>query len=302
MDRSTDSISDLAQGMATVDSKPALLTAIILTLNEERNLPACLESLNGLACEIFVVDSGSTDRTPEIATARGATLVEHSFANYAAQRNWAQQNLPIATEWILHLDADERLTPELVAEINRSLEKPDAAVNGYLLRKRAIFMGRWIRHGGHYPSFHLRLFRKGRGGCEDRLYDQHFVVDGVLATLSADYVDVVASNIQTWTVRHARWAGLEAEEMMSVRVTERRVQADPLGNPIQRKRWLREGVYGRAPLFVRPFVYFFYRYFLRFGFLDGKEGLIFHFLQACWYRFLIDCEIFEHFRDQNHVK
>jgi len=288
------SMPDPAMGRQPVPRPP--LSVIVLTLNEEHNLPACLESLSGLACEVFVVDSGSTDRTAEIARRGGAVLVEHSFENYAAQRNWAQGNLPIGTEWILHLDADERLTPELVAEINRVLSSGDPAIDGYLLRKRTIFMGRWIRHGGHYPSFHLRLFRKDRGGCEDRLYDQHFVVDGPLATLTSDYLDVVASNIQTWTMRHARWARLEAEEMMSVRATDRRVQADPLGNPIERKRWLREGVYGRAPLFVRPFVYFLYRYALRLGFLDGMEGLVFHFLQACWYRFLIDCEILERSR------
>jgi glycosyltransferase involved in cell wall biosynthesis len=244
------------------------------------------------------VDSGSTDQTLEIARAAGARIVEHPFENYAAQRNWAQQNLQLGTGWILHLDADERLTPTLVTEINKELNKPDIRVDGFLLRKRTIFMGRWIRHGGHYPSYHLRLFRKDKGACEDRLYDQHFVVDGAVATLTGDYLDVVASNINTWTLRHARWAQMEAREMMAPSITRRRVKSDPLGNPIERKRWLREGVYARAPLFIRPFLYGLYRYVLRLGFLDGKEGLIFHFLQGCWYRFLIDCEILEHRKRQ----
>jgi glycosyltransferase involved in cell wall biosynthesis len=279
------------------------LSAIILTFNEETNLPACLDSLSGLDCDLFIVDSGSTDRTLEIARASGAHLSEHPFENYAAQRNWAQRNLPLRTEWVLHLDADERLTPELVAEINRKLTAGAIAADGFLLRKRTIFMGRWIRHGGHYPSFHLRLFRRDKGSCEDRLYDQHFVVEGALETLAGDYLDVVASNVYTWTLRHARWARLEAQEMLrkengmiAPSAGGCRVQADPMGNPIQRKRWLREGVYGRAPLFVRPFVYWFYRYVLRLGFLDGIEGLVFHFLQGCWYRFLIDCEILEYRR------
>jgi glycosyltransferase involved in cell wall biosynthesis len=245
------------------------------------------------------VDSGSTDQTLEIAKASGARLLEHPFENYAAQRNWAQQNLPIRTGWILHLDADERLTAALVTEINEKLKEPNIKANGFLLRKRTIFMGRWIRHGGHYPSCHLRLFRKEKGACEDRLYDQHFVVDGAVATLSCDYLDVVASNLNTWTLRHARWARLEAQEMMMPSNMACRVQADPFGTPIQRKRWLREGVYARAPLFVRPVLYWFYRYVLRLGFLDGREGLIFHFLQGCWYRFLIDCEIFERQRHRN---
>jgi glycosyltransferase involved in cell wall biosynthesis len=284
-----------------VPSEPVampLVSAIILTCNEEVNLPECLKSLSGLSCDIFIVDSGSTDQTLEIARATGAQLVEHPFENYAAQRNWAQQNLPIRTGWTLHLDADERLTPALVTEINQRLKEPNIQVNGFLLRKRTIFMGRWIRHGGHYPSYHLRLFRKDKGACEDRLYDQHFVIDGAVAALAGDYLDVVASNINTWTVRHARWARLEAQEMTATSIMKHRVKSDPLGSPIERKRWLREGVYARAPLFVRPFLYGIYRYVLRLGFLDGKEGLIFHFLQGCWYRFLIDCEILEHSKRQ----
>jgi len=274
-------------------SRIPALSVIVLTWNEEVNLPLCLASLHGLDCEVFVVDSGSTDRTREIARSSGAVLTEHPFENYSAQRNWAQTNLPVRSEWVLHLDADERLTPGLVTEINRLMQAPGADVSGYLLRKQTIFMGRWIKHGGHYPSYHLRLFRKDKGACEDRLYDQHFIVEGAVRTLENDYQDVVASNIQSWTLRHARWAKLEAQEMTEPQEGKHRVHADPAGNPIERKRWLREGVYGRAPLFVRPFAYWFYRYVVRLGFLDGKEGLIFHFLQGCWYRFLIDCEVFE---------
>jgi len=266
---------------------------IILTYNEEANLPECLESLEGLDCEVLVVDSGSTDRTLEIAKERAAAVVEHAFENYALQRNWAAQNLPIRSEWVLHLDADERLTSELAGEINELLRRPDADVDGYLFRKRTIFMGRWIRHGGHYPSFHLRLFRHGKGFCEDRLYDQHFVVKGRIQTLRSDYLDVVASDITTWSARHLRWARLEADEAVRSETPARRVQPDFFGNPIERKRWLRDDFYGRAPLFVRPFLYWAYRYFVRLGFLDGVEGMIFHFLQGCWFRFVIDCLVLE---------
>ena len=270
-----------------------LLSVIILTYNEEVNLPACLESLKGLDCEIFVVDSGSTDRTVEIARSYGAHVVEHPFEHYAAQRNWAQQNLPIRSEWVLHLDADERLTPELAAEIQQVLQRPSNEVDGFMLRKRTVFMGRWIRHGGHYPSYHLRLFRVGKGYCEDRLYDQHFVVDGRVERLRHDYVDVITSDLRTWTLRHLRWAELEIREITRMVRDGPRVEADPFGNPIERRRWLRERVYQRMPLFVRAFLYFLYRYFVRLGLLDGKEGLIFHFLQGCWYRFLVDAMLFE---------
>jgi glycosyltransferase involved in cell wall biosynthesis len=266
---------------------------IILTLNEEKNLGSCLASLEGLDCEIFIVDSGSTDSTVEIARAHGARVIAHQFENYGAQRNWAQENLPLSAEWVLHLDADERLTPELVREINGVLLGTGDAVDGFLLRKRTVFMGRWIRHGGHYPSYHLRLFRRSRGVCEDRLYDQHFVVAGPVKSLQHDYIDIVASDVFAWTVRHARWAGLEAAELAGRGSGGRQIRAAYWRGPIERRRWLRDRLYGRAPLFARAFLYWFYRYFLRLGFLDGKPGLIFHFLQGCWFRFLVDASLYE---------
>ncbi len=271
------------------------LSVVILTHNEESNLPDCLKSLAGLDCEIFVVDSGSTDRTRELVLAAGATLAEHSFENYAAQRNWAQQNLPIETDWLLHLDADERLTTELRDEI-AALFVPEnshrlAQADGFMLCKRTIFLGRWIEHGAHYPSYHLRLFRKSNGACEERLYDQHFIVKGKIATLEHDYLDVLCADLDTWLTRHMHWAELEARQLIQQEDNGWRVQADPFGNPIERKRWLRNGVYNRAPLFVRALLYWFYRYILRLGFLDGKEGFIFHFLQGLWFRLLVDIKL-----------
>ncbi len=273
--------------------EPALVTVVILTYNEETNLPPCLASLRGLNCAIVVVDSGSTDRTVTIAKEAGAMVVEHPFVTYAAQRNWALENVPIPSEWVLHLDADERLTPNLVQEINDVLHASAREVDGYLLRKRTVFMGRWIKHGGHYPSYHLRLFRKQQGRCEDRLYDQHFFVNGTVRALQHDYVDILTSDLDVWMQRHIRWAALEARELSSSREEGQLVAAKFLGDPIQRRRWLRDRLYARAPLFTRAFLYWFYRYFLRLGFLDGREGMIFHFLQGCWYRFLIDVKLHE---------
>ena len=269
------------------------LMVIVLTLNEEINLPVCLESLRGLSCDLFVVDSGSADRTLEIANAAGATVATHPFQDYGSQRNWAQQNMPSQSEWVLHLDADERLTPNLVQEINHVLENPPETINGFLLRKRTYFLGRWIRHGGHYPSYHLRLFRPSAGHCENRLYDQHFIVKGNLGRLKNDYIDVVASNLTSWTLRHARWADMEAGEIERREIEKDQVQPKFSGSPIQRRRWLRVFVFGKSPLFLRAWAYWLYRYFFRLGFLDGTQGLIFHFLQGCWFRFLVDARIYE---------
>ena len=274
-----------------------MLSVIILTSNEEVNLPFALASLRGLDAQIFVVDSGSTDRTLAIARVAGCHVVEHPFENYALQRNWAFDQLPIRAPWTLCLDADERLTPELVAEIAATVPRRDSPYDGYMLRKRTIFMGRWIKHGGQYPAWHLRLFRSGRGRCEDRLYDQHFVVRGSVGRLDNDYVDVITSDLGTFIARHNRWAELEAREILAASGTaappQAAVTAQLTGTAIERRRFLRTRVYQPFPLFVRPFLFWFYGYVLRGGFLDGVEGLIFHTLQRFWFRFLIDAKIWE---------
>lgn len=270
------------------------LSVVILTFNEERNLPDCLASVTGLDCEVFVVDSGSTDRTLEIARNAGARVFEHPFEGYSQQRNWALGNLPLSCEWVLNLDADERLTAGLAREIRETLEHPPEKIDGFRLRRRTVFMGRWIRHGGHYPNYQLRLFRRAKGSCEDRKYDQHFIVQGRVESLKNDYIDVVASALSTWSIRHVRWAEAEADEMARRRsVNGAWVRASLTEGPISRKRWLRNKVYERAPLFVRPVAYWAYRYFIRLGILDGLEGLVFHFLQGFWYRFLVDSVLYE---------
>jgi hypothetical protein len=219
-------------------------------------------------------------------------VVVHPFENYAVQRNWAFDHLPLVTPWVLSLDADERLTPAMRDEIGALVAADDAAFDAYMLRKQTWFMGRWLRHGGQYPSWHLRLARTGRIRCEDRLYDQHYVVDGPVGRLENDYIDILTDSLTSWTERHNRWATLEATELIS---EEERVQVLPRwsGSPIERKRFLRMKIYRNFPLFVRPFLLFLFDYVLRLGFLDGKPGLIFHVLQRFWFRFLVDAKIYE---------
>lgn len=281
---------------AQVETPRAPVAAIVLTFNEERNIGDCLASLAGWVEQLFVVDSGSTDATVAIARRMGAEILTHPFEHYGAQRNWALDNCPVRAPWVLNVDADERVTPEMRASIERTLAVDDPAVAGYLFSRRTVFMGRWIKHGGHYPAWHLRLFRTGRGRCEERLYDQHFRCDGPTRQLPGDIIDTLTPNVAVFSSRHVRWAQLESEEQRRVEIPagdETRIQGRMRGgSAIETRRWLRER-YGRLPLFVRPFAYFGYRYFLRLGFLDGKEGLIFHFLQGLWYRFLVDAMIFE---------
>jgi glycosyltransferase involved in cell wall biosynthesis len=268
------------------------ITVIVLTHNEEANLPDLLVSVAPLEGQVYVVDSGSTDRTREIAESAGCTVIDHSFEGYAVQRNWTFDNLPVASAWTLCLDADERLTRPLAEEIVAVTEDRQA-LEAYLLRKRTLFMGRWIRYGGQYPSYHLRLFRSGRGRCEDRLYDQHFVTDGRIGRLRNDYIDVITSNLSTWVERHNRWAKLEALELARGGTGDARVTPKLTGTAVERKRFLRQNVYGRAPLFLRAFALFIFDYVFRLGFLDGRPGLVFFVLQRFWFRFLTDAMIME---------
>jgi glycosyltransferase involved in cell wall biosynthesis len=272
------------------------LAVVILTYNEELNLPACLESLRGLPGELYIVDSGSTDQTLAIAERAGARVLAHPFESHAKQWRWALENVPCTPRWLLGLDADQRLTPELKREIIELVERgADGPVDGYYLNRRQIFRGRWIKHGGYYPKYLLKLFRPDAVYLDESdLIDHHFYVRGRVAKLKHDLIEAnrKEDNIGFWIEKHNRYAVLHAREELAHRQGQRDLPIQPalMGSPDQRTLWLKLRWY-RLPLFVRPFVYFVYRYFLRLGFLDGKQGLIFHFLQGFWYRLLVDVNI-----------
>lgn len=267
------------------------VSVVILTFNSEATIGATLDSLAGLTDDVHVVDSGSTDATPDIVRAKGATLVQHPFENYGKQRNWAISNLALAHGWQLHLDADERLTPELKAEIASLLAAPVAEdIGGFYIPRLVHFHGRALRHGGMYPIYHMRLFRTGRGRCEDRKYDQHFRADGRTEKLVHPMIDDIRLSLSEWTARHNRWADAEVDEILNPG-GEGVIRAGS-GDPVAEKRRAR-GWYYRAPPFLRAFLLFHYRYFIKLGFLDGKEGLIFYTLQTLWFRFLVDAKLHE---------
>jgi len=269
-------------------------SVIILAYNSELTLAETIRSVLPLTDDIHIVDSFSKDSTAAIAKSLGTTVVEHAFENYGAQRNWAIDNISVRYGWQLHLDADERLTPPLLAEIAALLE--DAPETGFILPRQMIFLGRPIRHGALNPTWHMRLFRNGLGRCEMRKYDQHFyVLSGTTRQLKHDMIDDIRMPLSEWTFRHNRWADAEVEEQGS-RDDQQRVSGNAGGNVIERRRYLRN-IYNDAPLFLRPFLLFFYRYVLRLGFLDGKEGFIFFVLQTFWFRFLIDAKTFERRKD-----
>jgi len=265
-------------------------TVILLSYNSEVTLGATLSYAHLVSDEIFVVDSYSKDGTVDLAQTLGATVVQRPFEHYGAQRNWAMDNLPITRPWQLHLDADELMNYELVAAIQALPEGSEHS--GYFMPRYVRFLGRVLRHGGMSPTWHMRLFRTGTGRCEDRKYDQHYILkSGSSGRLPGAMVDDVRMPLTEWTARHNRWADGEVAELAAAE-TQGRLQPDLRGNPAQRKRFLRQK-YNQLPLLIRPFFLFVYRYFFRLGFLDGTEGLIFWVLQTFWFHFLVDAKIWE---------
>ncbi|MBI1195102.1 MAG: glycosyltransferase [Gammaproteobacteria bacterium] len=275
------------------------LSVIILTRDEEFNIGKCIQSILPLTDKIYIVDSGSIDRTVEVATGMGAHVVQRDWTNYADQMNWGLGHFDFSTDWIMRMDADETLTPELVRSLADFLASPDPKVSGVYVRRRVYFMGRWIRHGGYYPTWLLRVFRKGIGSCEAQWMDEHIVVsEGNTVFLKADIIDDNRKDLTFWTDKHNRYASREVLDILNKARQSGDDSDTNLHGQARLRRLIKDRVYGRMPLFVRPFLYFLYRYFIRLGFLDGREGLIFHFLQGFWYRFLVDAKVYEHRRQQ----
>lgn len=274
------------------------LAAIILTKNEEKHIARCINSLKGICDEIFVIDSLSTDRTCEIAEKLGAKVYKNPWKNYATQFNYGVYQCPIKSEWIWRIDADEFLEGDIGTAVKKTLSNCPADVNGVYVRKRIDFMGKPLLHGGWYPSYHLKIFRKGHGDCENRWMDEHIrIFNGTTITIKeGNQVDANLNNLTWWTEKHNGYATREMVDMLMMEygLDDKAQEVVPkfLGTEEQRKRWLKIK-YIKTPLFVRPFANFFLRYILKGGFLDGKEGFLWHILQGFWYRMLVDAKIFE---------
>lgn len=272
------------------------LTVVILTKDEELHIERAIRSVAGIAVRVFVADSGSTDRTVEIATRLGAEVRFNTWRNHATQFNWALGQLPADTEWVLRLDADEFVTEGLAREIAEKLPELGAETAGVTIGRRMTFLGRTIRHGGVFPIRVLRLFRHGHGRCEDRWMDEHIVVAGGVAGFAGEIIDDNRNSLTWWTAKHNAYASREAIELLNLECAFMgRGEGQPLaaGSQAGGKRWIKERVYARLPGGARALAYFLYRYVLRLGFLDGSEGLAFHFLQGFWYRFLVDAKLLE---------
>lgn len=273
------------------------LTVIILTYNEEIHLRRCLDNIRNVARTIFIIDSFSTDRTLEIAKEYGAIILQNKWENnYAKQLNWALEHASIQTQWVLRLDADEYLLPELLEELIRKVPVLPEDVSGVEFKRRHYFLNKWMKHG-IYPVFQLRLFRYGKGICEQRLMDEHIqLLEGKCAVFENDFVDHNLNNLSSFCQKHINYAIREAIDLLDIELDlfgySREEDMKILATQAVHKRMIKHR-YVRMPLFWRSFVYFCYRYFLKGGFLEGKEGFLWHFLQGWWYRTLVDAKVLE---------
>lgn len=271
------------------------VSVLVLTRNEELNIGACLETV-AWAKEVFVVDSCSTDRTVEVAQSLGARVFSHPFEGYAMQRNWALANLPFSNEWVLMLDADERVPPSLADEVAAVLRNGGNGHSGFYLCFRHIFFGRWLKHGGLYPTWILRLFEHRDVRFEDRPVNEHAILEGSAGYLKQPFDHRDQRLLFDWIAKHCRYADLEAEEFLQEKLAGgygESIKVCFWGSQAERKRWIKLRLWNRLLLLVRPFLLFFRNYFIECGFLDGRPGFIYHILWSFWVRFLIDVKILE---------
>ena len=271
----------------------ANISAIILTYNEEIHIRRCIENLKQITDKIFVIDSYSTDNTVQIAEEQGAKVLYNKWENnYSKQFNWALDNAPIDTNWIIRIDADEYLTEKLIYEINNKLPNISQNVSGIEISLERYFLGKKIKFGIGKIS-QVRIFRNGKAICEPKMMDEHMMIDGDIISFKGKWVDNNLSTLQEWCSKHNKYAIREAIDYMNIyNISNEEIDKYNLSNKSLTKH-KNKNRYSKIPLFWRAFFYFCYRYILILGFLDGKEVFLWHFLQGWWCRTLVDAKIFE---------
>lgn len=271
------------------------LTIIILTYNEELHIKRCIERIKPITNQIYVIDSYSTDATLDIVQSLGVHVLQHEWpGNQAEQFNWALNHIQINTEWILRLDADEYLTPQLVNELNVKLPNTESNIVAYSIPLGRAFMGRLLKHGIVNGIKIVRLFRKDKAYYEHRLMDERLLIDGDVEDLENRFIDDSLLSIKSFVDKHNGYSSREAAVLLDTEygLSPALEKSSNLGRNAISKR-VQKTRYARMPLFWRSFGYFFYRYIIRLGFLDGKEGLLWDFFQGFWYRMLVDAKVYE---------
>ena len=265
------------------------ITAIILTRNEEINIEDCVRSIITAVKRVVVVDSFSTDSTVEKAKMLGAEVYQHPFENYAKQYMYAVEVAKADTMWTLRIDADERLTPDSALELEKLCnENMITDVAGIVLRFKKNFLGKDLYHGGVYPWKKMNCYKTKLGVIEDRMMDEHIVLSsGTVIEMKHDCLHFDFKNIEYWVNKHNWYSSRETVDYFQ-NLEKPKDKAE-----LDFKTWIKMNLYYNLPLGMRAHLYYIYRYYLKMGFLDGKEGKIYAFLQAYWYRYLVDAKIYE---------
>jgi glycosyltransferase involved in cell wall biosynthesis len=273
------------------------ITVVILTYNEEVHLERCLLSVLPVTPDIYVIDSFSNDKTVEIAAKYSAKVLQNKWENnHATQFNWALERLPADSGWVIRLDADEVLDQTLINSLNRELDTLKSEVAGVYCDRMICFQGQLIRFGGVGKNKVIRIFKHGMGRSEARWMDEHIKVDGLCVQLPGAIIDNNLNSLAWWIAKHNNYSSREAVDLLNLKYglfKSTTLASNASSSPIGRKRWIKENVYTKIPSGLRAFTYFIYRYIFRLGFLDGSIGTQFHFLQAWWYRYLVDAKIAE---------
>lgn len=280
--------------MAEINKTP--VSVLICTKNEERNLGKCLESV-AWADDIVVFDSFSDDETLNIARQLGARVVQRVFDNFSVHKNWALEQVDFAHDWVLIVDADERVSPELAEEITAAVVQP-GDICGYYLARKNYFCGTWIRHGGWYPDYNLRLLKRGRGRYESRLVHEHVLLDGPAGYLKSPLIHHDYKGIERYFERHNVYSSLEAVEVRRTLTAQGQAQnlpALPWAKGPERRRFLKNLAYRYLP--ARALVKFLWMYVIRLGFLDGRLGFRFCLLHT-FYDYQISLKL-EELQDQD---
>ncbi len=271
---------------------------IILTYNEEKHLPRLLKSIIELSSPIYILDSGSTDGTVQIATEFGAEIKTNPFENHPKQWDFALKNFYITTPWTIGLDADQIVTPELFELLKNFKDEDFLTINGIYFNRKNYFKGTWIKYGGFYPKYLLKMFRTSVGFSDlNENMDHRFVVSGKTIIWKKGHIieeNLKENQISFWIAKHNRYSDLTAHEEVERLNNLRGQTVKPKfwGNPDERIAWLKK-IWWKLPLGLRPFFYFTHRILFKFGILDGSNGILFHFLQGFWFRLIVDVKIKE---------
>lgn len=267
------------------------LTVITLAYNEEVNLPDCLESVKDIAKRMIVCDSFSTDKTLEIAKDYGAEIIQNKFLNYSSQYIFAEENADIKTQWVLRLDADERLTDEARDEIEKICnENTDTDVSAVDVYYKVSFLSKELKH---YPFHKVILYKYGKAHLENRNMDEHITItDGRSITLKNKLVHNDYKGITAWIDKHNKYSSREVLDLLGE--NEEKVDLSSLSMATRIKRFVKFKIYYKLPMGMRSYLYYIFRLYVKGGILDGREGRIFTYLQAYWYRYLVDVKMYEH--------